>query len=103
MKLSRLPPRFGPAPSRNGWTAEGRGSAQERGYGWEWRKLRNSVMERDCGLCQPCNARGKVTEAVAVDHIVNKARGGDDAPSNLQAICGPCHAAKTALEAHGGG
>jgi 5-methylcytosine-specific restriction protein A len=33
-----------------------------------------------------------------VDHIVNKASGGDDSIENLQGICAACHAAKTAQE-----
>jgi 5-methylcytosine-specific restriction endonuclease McrA len=36
-----------------------------------------------------------------VDHKVPKSRGGDDSPANLQTICDPCHAAKTAAESRG--
>jgi 5-methylcytosine-specific restriction endonuclease McrA len=34
-----------------------------------------------------------------VDHITPKAQGGTDDLSNLQSICDPCHAEKTAREA----
>jgi 5-methylcytosine-specific restriction enzyme A len=34
-----------------------------------------------------------------VDHIRNKASGGDDSIENLQGICAACHAMKTATEA----
>ncbi|WP_245392277.1 HNH endonuclease [Salinicola halophyticus] len=40
--------------------------------------------------------------ATEVDHIVNVEAGGTDDDSNLEAICSPCHKAKTAREAHAG-
>jgi 5-methylcytosine-specific restriction protein A len=71
---------------------EGRG-------GRPWRRLRDSILARDLGLCQPCKKLGKVTPATEVDHIVNKAKGGTDDPSNLRAICSPCHLVKSRAEA----
>lgn len=55
-------------------------------------------MLRDCGLCQVCAQQSIVALASEVDHITPKAEGGTDADANLQAICGPCHKAKTAIE-----
>jgi hypothetical protein len=78
-----------------------RGSAHSRGYGHAWRKLRAAVLVRDMGLCQPCLQRGRTTPAVAVDHILNKARGGTDHTDNLQSICVECHLEKTLEEARG--
>lgn len=52
-------------------------------------------MARDCGLCQVCMRKGLVTLATQVDHIKPKAKGGTDDEANCQAICTPCHAAKT--------
>lgn len=52
-------------------------------------------MQRDKRLCQVCLAKGKVTVATEVDHIKPKAKGGTDDIRNCQAICSPCHAAKT--------
>lgn len=83
----------------NRFADDRRASASERGYGHAWKLLRESVMRRDCGLCQPCRDRGQVTLAVQVDHIVPKAEGGTDDESNLQAICSDCHKSKTAREA----
>ena len=37
--------------------------------------------------------------AAQVDHVVPKAKGGADDPSNLRAICRPCHDAKTLQDA----
>ena len=75
-----------------------RGTRHERGYGTAWVKTRARIMKRDHGLCQVCARKGLVTVATQVDHIVNKASGGSDDDDNLQAICTPCHDAKTALE-----
>lgn len=51
------------------------------------------ILNRDpiCMVCQKA-------ASTAVDHITPKARGGDDADSNLQGICKDCHTAKTNRE-----
>jgi 5-methylcytosine-specific restriction enzyme A len=82
----------------SGWNKSSRKSATERGYGWEWTKLRKQIMQRDNGLCRPCLARHLVIYATEVDHIVPKSKGGTDAESNLQAICKKCHQLKTNKE-----
>lgn len=78
-----------------------RGTRHERGYGSAWVRLRERVLARDNGLCQPCATDGRTTPAVAVDHIRAKAHGGTDDEANLQAICSACHRAKTQREAQG--
>ncbi len=80
-----------------------------RGYDYAWQKIREWVMQRDRGLCQPCLKLGAVSAAQEVDHIVPKAqakrlgwtREQVDARENLQAICKACHAVKTARESRG--
>ena len=42
---------------------------------------------RDNSLCQSCLKQHRYTPAKEVDHIISKARGGTDAPSNLASIC----------------
>lgn len=74
---------------------------QSRGYGSAWVKLRKAILQRDRYLCQVCLADGRPTPATAVDHITPKAKGGTDDPANLQAICKPCHDAKTIEDAGG--
>lgn len=76
-----------------------RQSRHERGYGSAWVKTRDRIMARDKHLCQPCLRKGRPTPADAVDHITAKAKGGTDDDDNLEAICHPCHAAKTQAEA----
>ena len=61
--------------------------------------MRERILQRDGYLCQPCLRTGRPTPATQVDHIIPKAKGGADDDDNLQAICGPCHDAKTAREA----
>lgn len=61
--------------------------------------VREYVMRRDGRLCQICKRHGRNEEAKEVDHIIARADGGDVFDvNNCQAICLPCHYAKTAQE-----
>jgi 5-methylcytosine-specific restriction protein A len=73
-------------------------SRHERGYGTAWTKLRQSVLRRDKGLCQPCLKVGRISRATSVDHIRPKANGGTDDDSNLRSICDACRAEKDAID-----
>jgi 5-methylcytosine-specific restriction endonuclease McrA len=75
-----------------------RGTAAQRGYGAEWRRLRAVILKRDEGLCQACLRAGRTTVATQVDHVIPKAAGGTDDPSNLRALCRPCHEEKSRRE-----
>lgn len=85
-----------------GWAATQarKGNRHERGYGADWDRLRLFILRRDGGICRcaDCARTGRVLVAHEVDHIVSKARGGTDDPSNLQAINRDCHKRKTQLE-----
>lgn len=61
-------------------------------------RLRREVLDAS-PLCVHCHAKGRVTLATEVDHIVPIHLGGSDDLANLQPLCAPCHAAKTAQEA----
>ena len=63
--------------------------------------MREIVLRRDAGICRcaECAALGRVRIATEVDHIIPKAEGGTDDPSNLRAINGDCHKIKTQAEA----
>lgn len=102
-RIPTLAPRLAKAePARGGWNAPHRGSRHERGYGTAWDKLRERILRRDAGLCQPCKRRGHITPGCrTVDHRVPKARGGSDDESNCEAICLSCHKAKTQAESRG--
>jgi 5-methylcytosine-specific restriction protein A len=80
-----------------------RGNAGERGYGWQWSKphgTRQQAMERDCWLCRQCALAGYDSPAEHVDHIVPADVRTDwhHELGNLQALCKPCHEAKTARD-----
>lgn len=102
-RLRCIRPPLAPAPTTAGWKPDAiRGSRHQRGYGAAWDRIRQRILKRDEGLCQPCLAEGRTSLGVQVDHIVPKAQGGDDSDANLQAICEACHKAKTARESRGG-
>lgn len=85
------------------WSKESR---QSRGYGAAWDKIRVRILKRDCGLCQPCKAKGRIAMGNQIDHIVSKAKAAKlgwsqmqiDGETNLQVICEPCHKVKTKVE-----
>lgn len=96
-KLYRPPARACPEHERE---REARKPARIRGRA---RQERNARLFRANPLCVRCAARG-ITRAVEVwDHIVPLELGGADDESNLQGLCRPCHADKTAQEARGRG
>jgi len=83
----------------SGWAVYQAGlSRHQRGYGSEWDKLRRVILVRDNYLCQSCIRTGVYTQATTVDHIKAKTHGGTDDHANLESLCGPCHATKTARE-----
>lgn len=59
--------------------------------------IRKQIMDRDKWRCQikGPDCLGKGTQA---DHRIAHAEGGTDDASNGQAVCGPCHEAKTKEE-----
>lgn len=72
-----------------------RGTARERGYDAEWRRLRAVALLRDRHCCQSCGS-----PATEVDHITPLHLGGARLQLvNLQALCSRCHSEKTAQEA----
>lgn len=66
--------------------------------GHAWKKIRERIMFRDCGLCQECKRNGVVTAGKEVDHIVPVMKGGGDEDSNLQLLCLECHKMKTRID-----
>lgn len=80
------------------WQSSESKTNSQRGYGSQWRKVRTIALRRDKHLCQVCLRHGVITPATQVDHIKNKASGGDDSLDNLQSICDSCHMEKTIKE-----
>jgi 5-methylcytosine-specific restriction protein A len=77
------------------WSDWNRGTSTQRGYGVEWRRLREQVLTAE-PLCRPCQQQHRVSIAKEVHHIIAKADGGTDALSNLEPRCVSCHRTATA-------
>ncbi len=73
-----------------------RGNSTQRGYGYKWQRFRLTYLARH-PLCVACEKINRVTAATDVDHIIPH-RGDMDKfwSGPFQALCGPCHKAKTA-------
>jgi len=68
-----------------------RGSANQRGYGADWQRVRSLVI-RAHPFCRQCGM-----PATEVDHIIAIRDGGARLdPANLQSLCHSCHMQKTA-------
>ena len=77
-----------------------RPSAGRRGYDSDWRALRTRYLQ----VHPVCEVGGCSRAAVAVDHVVPMARGGERLSwDNLQGLCASCHSRKTALQDGGFG
>lgn len=73
---------------------EPKGSRLRGRAGVEQRKRRLAAEP----ICRHCAAKGIVTLATVPDHITPMAMGGSDTDDNIQCLCEPCHAIKTAAE-----
>lgn len=56
-----------------------------------WRRLRRMVLNRDRNTCQACRVCHPYGRRLTVHHIVSRRDGGNDALSNLIALCEACH------------
>lgn len=86
--MPTLPPKHRPA----GWRPTPKFVNPDHAFygSQEWKKLRAFVRERDGGVCRRCGA----PQSWRVDHIIPRAEGGSDHPSNLQLLCDNCDAVK---------
>ena len=74
-------------------------STSEKGYTYRWNKARLRYLKVH-PLCVRCQAKGKLTKATVVDHIIPH-RGDQKLfwdESNWQALCKSCHDRKTKTE-----
>lgn len=77
---------------------QARGTATQRGYGAEWRRIRDQVLAEE-PVCTICRA----APSTDVDHIRPLRAGGTNARSNLRGTCHSCHSSKTVREDGGFG
>ena len=69
----------------------------ERGYGWDWQKLRLAWLNDEPRYCVMCAVAGKLIPATVVDHIIPH-KGNESLRldwDNLQGLCVKCHTDKT--------
>ncbi|WP_345993752.1 HNH endonuclease [Sulfurimonas sp. HSL-1716] len=64
----------------------------------EWKSIRETIMERNGGLCKRCQQLDIITNADVVDHIIPITEDYTKRLdlSNLQPLCHSCHNKKTA-------
>jgi 5-methylcytosine-specific restriction endonuclease McrA len=66
---------------------------RKRARGNAFEPVRMAVAERDNWTCQECG-RPVTRRDLHIDHVVPRAAGGSDEPSNLQVLCEPCNLKK---------
>ena len=69
-----------------------RGTTSARGLGFAYQRKRQRILARDRHVCWICGRPG----ADSVDHVVPRARGGDDSDTNLRAAHSTCNASRGA-------
>ena len=74
-----------------------KGSMTKRITGRRLQRIRKQVFGEQ-PICVACKAKGRVTVATQVDHIVALVNGGEDDHDNRQALCASCHQVKTAQD-----
>jgi 5-methylcytosine-specific restriction enzyme A len=95
--MPKKPPTFRPAhyrtdTQRRSDVDKHRGTTAQRGYGGAWQRRRKAYLMAN-PICVRCGH-----PANEVDHIKPLSWGGADEEANYQALCKPCHSAKTARE-----
>lgn len=87
----------------SGFTRTTTGSSASRGYGADWRHLRNRILTAE-PLCRFCAEVGRVEPATEVDHI-QSFKGLTDPlrldPRNCRPLCVPCHRRRTQAQSLG--
>lgn len=71
-----------------------RPTTAERGYGAEWRRVREVKLSLN-PLCEDCDANGLTVGATEVDHVTALSAGGTHDLANLRSLCKSCHSRKT--------
>lgn len=80
---------------REAWTKKA--TTTKRITGRRLQALRQSLFTRQ-PLCVQCEGMGLTVLATQRDHILSLEEGGTDTEDNVQALCEPCHDAKSLAE-----
>ena len=84
-----------PAHPREQWAKKP--EAPKRITGRRLQAMRAALFQEQ-PLCVLCKDAGRITPATERDHVVPLAEGGQDVDGNVQALCHPCHEAKSKAE-----
>jgi 5-methylcytosine-specific restriction protein A len=80
-----------------------RGTSTQRGYTTAWRHIAEAAVAQHRATygdwCPGWQVPGHEASDLTADHILPKARGGSDDPSNVQVLCRGCNARKHAHNA----
>lgn len=87
--------RRGLAPARSIQRTGRKLTTTERGYGWQWQKLRPLVLAEE-PLCRFCREKGLIVAAEEIDHIDGDSHNNDR--GNLRPLCRACHLERTAKD-----
>ncbi|QRI45997.1 HNH endonuclease [Gordonia phage Dre3] len=77
----------------DGWGTTEDGRSEDIG-----KRRKAQVRRRDGHRCRECGKPCKSGDGSQVDHIINRAEGGDGSDANLQLLCAECHERKTRRE-----
>lgn len=81
----------------SGYLDRGGKKISERIRGRALQKMR-AFFFMQSPLCVACQKVSRVTMATELDHIIPLHKGGTNEESNLQGLCGDCHAEKTRID-----
>ncbi len=92
--LARLERFFRKARTRTAKRNERQVTAQKKRLSWHL--LRVQIHQRDGGKCRRCHKKvylstPNLDALLEVHHVIFRSAGGSDHPSNLVALCLPCH------------
>lgn len=81
---------------------EARGTAHQRGYGWDWSKVRVIAWhDPDKVLCDHCRLEGRAVPRDVLDHVIPITGRSDPLRldlADIRGLCTPHHQAKTARQ-----
>ena len=89
-------PNTKPCPEHTPKAWSGKQPHHSRGFP---KHVRLQILRRDNWTCVDCGHRDPTGRTLQADHIVNRAAGGNDSPTNGATRCKPCHHTKSAAEA----